>query len=350
VKVALYSSRIQFSGDTLEKQGLGGSESALINISQSWKKQYPKDEIVVFNGKTIRCKEYNGVVYKSTLEFRTEIISNRWDAFISLRECDPFLNPFINAKIKCFWSQDDMNEIDLQKARDRSYIRENIDLFFVLSNHSLNDIFKSFPEKDIVIQRNGYRSDWINNSNNNRKPIAIYTSTPFRGLDVLAEVWEDIYNGCAIKPELRVFSGMGLYQQNDTEDLMKLYHNLSKLPNVHMNQPIPQFQLYKELQQAKVMLYPNHFLETCSMAVLEALANGVWVVTTNLGALGEQVKNNVNGYIIDGYSKSPEYKQKFIEEAIKALETDQIPNSNGLIFSWNEQARSMRQTISERIN
>lgn len=350
MKIAFYANRMYLEGDYLQKVGTGGSESALINITRCWKKQYPKDEIVIFNGQNIRKKEYEGVVYKSALEFRTEIISNRWDAFVSLRECDPFLNPFINAKIKCLWSQDDMNEIDLQKAKSQQYIRENIDLFFVISNHSKNDISNTFHEKDIVLLRNGYNSEISSLTPNVREPIAVYTSTPFRGLDVLAEVWQDIYNGCSIKPSLRVFSGMSLYRQNEDEELMKLYHNLSKLPGVSMNQPVSQYQLMKELQSCKVMLYPNHFLETGCMAVLEALANGVWVVTTDLGALAEQVKNGINGYTIGGYSRTPEYKDKFIKLAIQSLESDNIPNSNGLIFSWNEQSRLMRQSIVERID
>ena len=351
MKVCFYSSRLQFSGDTLVKQGLGGSESALVNISLCWKKQFPKDEIVVYNGPTIRNQEYEGVIYKSVQEFKTEITSSRWDAFISLRECDPFLNPFINAKIKCFWSQDDMNERDLQRAKDQLYIRENIDLFFVISNYSLNNISQAFPEKDIVLQRNGYRSDWINTSNNNRKPIAIYSSTPFRGLDVLTEVWKDIYDGCSksgITPLLKVCGGMSLYQQSE-DPFRELYKNLKDLPGTEVIGSIPQRDLYSILHECKVMLYSNHFLETCSMAVLEALANGVWCVTTDLGALGEQVKEEVNGTLIEGDARSPEYQNKFIEASIEALESNYIPNSNGLIFSWNEQSRKMRQSILERI-
>ena len=95
------------------------------------------------------------------------------------------------------------------------------------------------------------------------------------------------------------------------------------------------------------MLYPNHFLETGAMAVLEALANGVWVVTTDLGALGEQVKDGKNGFLISGNARSPEYKEKFIEKAIDSLTNDYMPDSTGLIFSWQEQIKLLRNYIQK---
>jgi glycosyltransferase involved in cell wall biosynthesis len=349
VKIAFYANRMFLEGDYLSKVGTGGSESALINMTRTWKKNYPDDEIVIFNGNTIRNNEYEGVKYKSNIEFKNEIILNQWDAFISLRETQPFLKEFINAKIKCVWSQDDMNEHDLQVAYEQKYIRANIDLFFVISNHSKNSISKAFSEKEFVLLRNGYNKE-LANPVGNRKPIAIYTSTPFRGLDVLKDVWQDIYYGSGNEPELRIFSGMSLYRQNDDQNLRNLYNELTCLPNVYFHEPVNQFQLYKELQQAKVMLYPNHFLETGCMAVTEALANGVWTITTNLGALGEQVKEGINGNLIYGDSHSPEYKDKFVEKAINYFKNPKTPVSEGLVFSWDEQSELMRKSIQERIN
>jgi glycosyltransferase involved in cell wall biosynthesis len=347
MKIAFYANRMFLEGDYLNKVGTGGSESALINMTRTWKKNHPEDEIIVFNGNTIRNNEYEGVQYKSAIELRNEIILNRWDAFISLRETQPFLNKFINAKIKCVWSQDDMNEYDLQIACNQKYIRSNIDLFFVVSNHSKNSISQAFPEKEFVLLRNGYNKVLANPSGN-RKPIAIYTSTPFRGLDVLANIWRDIYANTNKNPELRIFSGMGLYRQDD-KPFLDLYHKLKSLPNVKVNPPVSQVQLYKELQQSQVMLYPNHFLETSCMSVLEALANGVWTITTNLGALGEQVHNSVNGNLIDGDANSKKYQEKFIESAIKYFDNPKTPVSEGLVFSWDEQSELMRKSIEERI-
>jgi len=353
--VSFYSSRIQFSGDTLEKHGLGGSESALINITTSWKKQFPNDEIVVFNGNNLRSEEYNGIIYKSIIEYRTNIISTKYDAFISLRELNPFLNNFINAKLKCFWSEDDMQESDLIKLKNNLYARSNVDLFFAISNHSKIDIQNSFPEKEVLLQRNGYRSDWIQNKKiDNKNPVCLYGSTPFRGLSILANCWKEIYEKCVIKgvkPTLKVCSGMSLYQQPES-DFIELYNYLKSLPNVIFLGAIPQKELYKELNHSSVLLYSCNWTETGCMICTESLANGMWVVTTDdsdYGAISEQVKNGVNGYLIKGNANSEEYKKEFIEKSIDSIVNPKTPVSEGLVFSWDEQSELMRKSIEERI-
>ena len=290
MKISFYSNRIRFDGTFLEKQGLGGSESALINLSTCWKQVFPEDTITVFNSFYRPTEEINGVTWKGVVDFKSECKNANWDCFISLRDTEPLLEPYIDSKLKFFWSQDDTNEIGIQQIAGNQFLQNRIDSILVISNHSFNDI-KRVISTPLFLMRNGYRKDWIREGSEltHREAVAVYSSTPFRGLDVLAEVWPKIYEGCKkynIAPELRTYTGMGLYQQADRPSEKQLYEYLSKLPKVTQFGPIPQRVLYDELKKARVMLYPNHFLETGAMAVLEALANGVWVVTTDLGALG----------------------------------------------------------------
>jgi glycosyltransferase involved in cell wall biosynthesis len=178
-------------------------------------------------------------------------------------------------------------------------------------------------------------------------PIAIYTSTPYRGLDVLAEVWPEILKRCkerGVDPTLKVITSMSLYQWSD-DNFKNLYKILDSLPNVQRIDAIPQRQLYEHLKYSSVMLYPNHFLETGCMAVLEALANNNWVVTTNLGALGEQVVVGKNGFLVDGDAHSASYKEGFINASVVALTELRTPYNSGLIFSWQEQCKKLRDYI-----
>jgi len=349
MNIAFYSNRIKFDGTFLEKQGLGGSESALINLSTVWKQKYSEDKVTVFNSFYRKAEEINGVIWKGVVDFKSECKNANWDVFISLRDTEPLFDPYVDSKLKFLWSEDDMNEGGLQTIAGNQFLQNRLDTILVISNHSYNDI-KRVISTPLFLMRNGYREDWIEDSNSviRREAIAVYSSTPFRGLDVLAEVWPKIYEGCmkfGIAPELRTYTGMALYQQADRPAEKQLYEYLSKLPKVTQFGPIPQRKLYEELKKARVMLYSNHFLETGAMAVLEALANGVWVVTTDLGALGEQVKDGKNGFLISGNAHSSDYKEKFIEKAIDALTNDYIPNNTGLIFSWQEQVEKLKNYI-----
>lgn len=352
MKISFYANRIQLHGDILERQGTGGSESAMVNLSRTLKKLYPHYEITVYNGNKRDKSEYNGVIWKTYRDFMFEHKTFNQDAFIVLREKYPFTLPYIDAKKKILWSQDDMHEIDLINLTKESYAKENVDAFFVISEHSKNDLSNAFPDKKIYLVRNGYNSDWADPSGK-REPIAVYSSTPFRGLDILVELWPIIYERCIreynIKPSLRVFGDMSLYRQNNDITIANLLNHVNTLPNAACMGSVSQYQLYQQLKQCKVMLYPNHFLETGCMAVLEALANGCWVITTHLGALPEQVVDGRNGYCIKDNPFTYTYKEEFVKLAVNALGTQVVPDSNGLIFSWDDRAELVNNILKKEL-
>ena len=351
MKISFYSNRMQFDGDVLETRGVGGSEAALVNLSTCWKKQFPQDEITIYNGNQRRSKvDYNGIIYKNIIDFKLECRNFDLDAFISLRETIPLEEPYLDSKCIIFWSEDDSNEQSIQNIKNNLYFQNRIDLLLAVSEYAKNDIEKylNVPTK---LFRNGYRQDWIDDCV--KEPyLCVYTSTPFRGLDILSEVWDTIYEKCnllGIKPKLKIFTGMGLYNQPD-DPFIQLYEKLRSQIGVEICPPICQKDLYKELSKCSVMLYSNHYTETSCMSVLESLANRLWVITSDLGALGEQVKDGTNGYLIKGDAYSEEYKNEFIEKSVRAISGgDFFPNSSGLIFSWQEQSLLMRQYVLQQL-
>ncbi|MHB8287555.1 MAG: glycosyltransferase, partial [Caulobacteraceae bacterium] len=55
-------------------------------------------------------------------------------------------------------------------------------------------------------------------------------------------------------------------------------------------------QIYAEMD---VLLAPSTWPESFGLVTREALASGLWVVASNLGAMGEDVEPDVNGFLID---------------------------------------------------
>lgn len=119
------------------------------------------------------------------------------------------------------------------------------------------------------------------------RPILAYTSTPFRGLDVLLEVFPRFRQEFPAA-ELRVYSSMRVYMQEAAQDEYRpLYERCQSTPGVVYVGSVPQPRLVEELRTVPILAYPSTFAETSCIAVLEALAAGLQVVTSDLGALGE---------------------------------------------------------------
>jgi glycosyltransferase involved in cell wall biosynthesis len=111
---------------------------------------------------------------------------------------------------------------------------------------------------------------------------AAYTSTPFRGLNVLRQSFED----AGLATELDIYTGMVLYRQDDAQ-FAALYEAVRATPRCHLHGALPQAELAQRLKRNAFLFYPCTYAETYCIAALEAIAAGLKVVSTALGALPE---------------------------------------------------------------
>jgi glycosyltransferase involved in cell wall biosynthesis len=118
-------------------------------------------------------------------------------------------------------------------------------------------------------------------------PVLAYTSTPYRGLGLLASLFPEVRR-LDSRLRLRVFSSMKAYGQDESEDpYTRLYAQCRSTPGIEYVGAIPQPMLAESLKSATILAYPNTFPETSCIAVMEAMAAGLMIVTSDLGALPE---------------------------------------------------------------
>jgi len=131
-------------------------------------------------------------------------------------------------------------------------------------------------------------------------PVLFYTSTPYRGLDVLLDALPAIR--AAVRYAPAVFSGFAASYGTRLEDdpYRALYERCTATDGVDYVGPIAQPDLAREISNAAALAYPSTFAETSCIAVLEAMAAGATIVTTRLGALEETT---------NGFAKLIDYRR-----------------------------------------
>ena len=118
-------------------------------------------------------------------------------------------------------------------------------------------------------------------------PILAYTSTPFRGLEVLLKIFPAVRRRM-LGVRLRVYSSMQVYQYaNDRAAFGGLYQRCSEMEGVEYIGSLPQPELARALRCVSVLAYPCTYAEMYCTSVMEAMAAGCRIVTSDLGAMPE---------------------------------------------------------------
>ncbi len=116
----------------------------------------------------------------------------------------------------------------------------------------------------------------------------IYTSTPWRGLNVLLAAMQLVENPLV---HLDVYSSTQLYGDQfklaNDDKFKDLYDQAAKIPNVTYIGYKPNEFIKDNLKNYQVFAYPNIWEETSCVTAIEAMAAGLYTVVTNYGALFE---------------------------------------------------------------
>ena len=182
--------------------------------------------------------------------------------------------------------------------------------------------YHNVPDSKITVIPNGV-ADMFSYSNQKKKTM-IYTSIPYKGLEVLSRVIPLITQR---HPDVKfkIFSSMSLYGPGP-DQFLHIYDHLKKMPNVEYSEAVDREDLVKHYQESAFFIHPCVWEETFGVAMIEAMRCGAYPIITDIGALAEVAgPNNASVISIEGEATSKGFKvtdnfiNKFTEASCEAL-------------------------------
>jgi len=230
-----------------------------------------------------------------------QVKSNTCDIFIALRAWGTLVRGIHPGKLNYLWCQDDANQPFFKNLADEPAIAaelwRNCDAVFMISHYQFQEWNKKLglSHEKVFLTQNGITLKNFQISPNglaHRPPRAYYASTPFRGLNILLEVWP-LVQSLVPDAELDIMSSMGTYHEHDKDAPFQiLYDRARSMPGVRYKPGVGQAELRAIARECRVLAYPSTFAETGCIAAMEAMASGCAVVSTVYGALPETAWRN----------------------------------------------------------
>lgn len=319
-KIVFYAgpSLERWNPDTAKKNGIGGSETAMIRLSSLLAKK--GHEVVVYGD----CEGIEGTFDNVKYLHYTKYPNMECDVNIVSRKLFAFDHQF-KAKLTFAWAHDVWFIGNLNEAIDK-----RINYYLTLSNWHKDFVSNHYPwvNKDkFLLTRNGIDVDKFKKEYVKRnKYKAVYSSSPDRGLDTLLDLWPSIKKRVP-QAELHLFYGFynwetSAKQQNNINEFTKICEikekilNLSKYDVIYHGKT-NQYDLADHFMSAGAWLYPTAFSESSCITGMEAQAAGLRIVSSDFAALSETVSNR--GVLIKGHNSTEEYRKQFVDHAVSAM-------------------------------
>lgn len=320
MKIAFYAGNcIPVEANTLNERPLGGTETALIRVSEILSER-GHDVYVFTKAKEPLPSKPSYYFHGKLLDFGT------YDLLIVIQDWNAL---FYGASFKkaFFWTGDGWDQYVNYGLGDKRVVRK-IDKFLAVSNWQAEELSKrsGFPIEKTTVIGNGVHLPYFEGNEERVRKRLIFASAPYRGLRFVPEIFNQLKKNHP-EVELHVFAGMSVYdtdkpyQGPEVAEAQRLGEILKTIPGVTVHGNVLQKQLAREMMKSSVLIYPNSVFETCCIVALEAQAAGCPIVAGKNSALPESVGDN--GVLVEGQVGSPDYMNRFISEVDKFLSDDQ---------------------------
>ena len=199
--------------------------------------------------------------------------------------------PLSANKINILWQKMAPDQPHFQQFfNDKEQIKQ-YDYYVFNSHWNYEQFRKTFdiPADKSTVIKNGIPDIKLRDPKPKREKIKlIYHPTPWRGLSVLLGAMQLVKNP---NISLDVYSSTKVYGSDFEKDNDKtytaLYEQAKNLPNVNYIGYKPNEYILENLHTYDAFVYPNIWEESFCISALESLACGLYVATTDNGALYE---------------------------------------------------------------
>lgn len=268
----------EFDMDVYKERGIGGSETALVEVADHMRR-LTKKRVIVFNTRT-DTKVCNGVEYRPAdqmLEYFSKFkpeVHFAWRHNVKLTDAPTYL-----------WCHD--------LFTPAGEFTQNYDKIICLSEFHKHYVqcLQNIPDEKIIISRNGVNKErfdsFVYEKDENK---IVWPSSPDRGLERAIEIVKRAREESGRPLELHVYYGvenLRKYGQSELADRLELK---MKEPWIKYHGNIEQKKLAQELMEAVVWLYPANFIETYCITVLECMYAYCYPIVREIGALKNTVK------------------------------------------------------------
>ena len=194
-------------------------------------------------------------------------------------------------KVNILWQKNSYDQPNIYPWFQDKSNHNKYDWYVFNSHWNLENFRKHFdlPGEKCVVIKNGVVPITPNKPYKEGEPIKlIFHPTPWRGLNVILAAMQLVKNPLIT---LDVYSSTEVYgdafkQANDSA-YVTLYEQAKSLPNVNYIGYKPNEYILENLKNYHLFAYPCIWEETFCISALEAMAAGLYVITTNYGALYE---------------------------------------------------------------
>ncbi len=314
---------------TVESVGfkpMGGSESALCYVSREL--VHRGHEVHFINWTTtpglkcgVHCHRLDGLTEEVLAGIQFAVFLNYPDVITRIK-------PLLDQQTKLvFWTQHAHDQDMIMSLKDVA-TRSACDRIVFVSDWQRDEYVKAFDidRNRTHVLRNAISPPFQNLFDlsgeilpkKENPPIMVYTSTPFRGLSVLLDVFPLIRQQVPLV-RLQVFSSMKVYGLSDDQDVEfdDLYKRCKQTEGIDYFGSVLQSELAQKLKKATLLAYPNTFAETSCISVMEAMAAGLFVVSSDLGALSETGQGFAR--LIPTGNTIKKYAENFVSEVVDVL-------------------------------